>query len=135
MKITAYLVTYGRPVGADRMSQTILRRLAAEGHSVRVWADVQGGSYEDEGVFVKPRVFMPALDDPGDLLYSHADYGSLPYLRGEQYRRPTLYVAHNASPMTEHSLAHFPPSRIVWNAANTGDRLRPYLKPGTPEMI
>ena len=128
MKITAYLVTYGRPVGADRMSQVILRRLAAEGHDVRVWADVQGGSYEDEGVRVKPRAFMPPLESPGDLIYAHADYGSLPILKARQHGGiPVVYTAHNTSPSTEHHLANFPPSRILWNSESTAERLRGWL--------
>lgn len=135
MKITAYLVTYGRPVGADRMSGVLLRALAARGHDVQVFADLDGGSYEDEGVKVTPRLYMKPTHHPGDVIYAHADYGSLPFLMRQKTGARLVYAVHNASPMTEHSLTHFPPDLVAWNAQSTAERLRGWLTGETREVL
>lgn len=124
MKVCAFLVSYGRPVGADLMSRALLESLVARGHEVDVWVDMEPlpGAAVD-GVTVRPRSEFRLGERPGDVVYTHADHGSVGFLAARGHRIPLVYIAHNTSATTESLLRAYPPDLMVWNAEATREAL------------
>lgn len=120
MRIAAFLVSYGRAVGATLYTSTVLEALAARGHDVTVYADVLDVEpHERNGVHVTTRHAYRYGSKPGDVLLTHADYGPLPYTIASAHRIPLVYIVHNVGEQTAHGLREWPSTLTVWNAAAT----------------
>lgn len=125
MKVAAFLTVWARPVGAALYSRRLLSALAARGHDVEVFLDsLTFGERPDSGVervTLRSRQEIGLGDRPGDLLYCHADYGSLPYLLSRASGAPLVYAAHNVGEGTGYGVTTLPPTLTLWNAEATAD--------------
>lgn len=119
MKIAAFLVTYAKPLGAVLYSKALLEALAAFGHEVVVYEDLPSGDRIENGVTVKARQDYRLGSRPGDLVYAHADYGSLPYVASQGHKIPLVYAVHNVSETTAHGLLNWRPDLAIYNAEAT----------------